>query len=810
MKIQVKPKLQARRTQIVRVAPGIGIFGCVVFVTFFIANLLRSEDAAAASICGSTISTTTTISSSLTCTSNLTVDGATLYVEAPLTLTSSQLEIRNEGVVYIRNGGSLDARNLYVKDESYLSIAGNVSLDGEFKIEGDDTEVILNEGYKVTCSNKFQFRDESIMQIAGEFEFTGSNQCEVSEGSELLILSSGTFSYNSTNQGVRFYKGVLDCSGSFSSTKSFEFNDCDIDFRSSSLVSLSEDISITENTTFDMAGTLSTEGKVDVKKSAVLTIAGEFTLSNSVEFKVTEKGVLNIQNHGTLTLAGNIKAEHNDTKVTIEPGGWLLMAELGVANNSEFLNNGYVEHTNSANTVEFDGVGMTGEGVFYCLVQSKLSLKNGGDIFGKSASDLSDDMFVLGLDTIRAKRLPKLKIEESGWVLGDSLVVSDTLDLNGFSLDIDTFDFKLPSSFSFSRTGSNSEYIATSSSGRYNMEMLENNKDHIAPIGRNPYLPMIINCADCAGIEFAVSVTENIYLNPEQLTNQLTTNTVNETWTVVPEETFSGSITITMQWNAGGGGTTNSELTGFTRGAATPYYWVEGTSAKWADDGVHIDEISVGSDPYSLSITLSGMTGGTEYYFGVGSSGTGLPIEFSSFEVEEKKRGVELTWETATELNNDYFEVQHSTDGLEWKGIDRLMGAGTSVSPNTYSAYHSTPENGINYYRIKQVDFDEATCYSLVRVVEVVGGEHGVLAIEGSSPNPFNSFLKVEYKSTINTKAIIELLDMNGNTVYSQMKLLPRDNSCFSINGLGGLSAGEYLLRVRARNVNVTEIVLKQ
>ena len=238
-------------------------------------------------------------------------------------------------------------------------------------------------------------------------------------------------------------------------------------------------------------------------------------------------------------------------------------------------------------------------------------------------------------------------------------------------------------------------------------------------------------------------------------------------------------------------------------------------------------EVSGGSDlfndGYSHVIGYVTTSGGSSAGCGTGTStmqGTatgsdicyviGLPIELISFNLEEDKGSVIVSWVTASETNNDYFEVQHSTDGLEWKGIDRLMGAGTSVSPNTYSAYHSTPENGINYYRIKQVDFDEATCYSLVRVVEVVGGEHGVLAIEGSSPNPFNSFLKVEYKSTINTKAIIELLDMNGNTVYSQMKLLPRDNSCFSINGLGGLSAGEYLLRVRARNVNVTEIVLKQ
>ena len=707
----MKPKPQELQTRFGRVAPRIGLYGSAVAIIFFVANLLKPEDAMASYICGATITSTVTVSSDITCTGNVTVDGGTLYVEASVVLRSKTLLVENGGVVYIRNGGNLNARLLQIRSGGYLSIAGNVDVDRDFVVRDNGSEAVISEGYTVNVGRNLDIWDNSKLQVAGTLNYTGGTQVALLNGATLEIQNHGT---------------------------------------------------------------------VDLSNS-------------SPEFVVETTGAT--------------------TTLDVQPGGWLFVAKMKVNGSSVIFNvDGYVEQTSSSATMKImGGASMTGSGVFYCLVTSKLSLLGGATVFGIANSGMVDDMFILGLDTIRVKRLPQFKIEESGWVLGDSLVVTDTLDLNGFSLDIDTFDFKLPKSFSFRRTGSSSEYIATTRKGRYNMEMLANNTPHTAPIGRNPYLPVIIECANCQGVEFALAVTENLYLNPEQLAYYMTSDAVGEMWTITPDQTFSGSITFTLQWNAGGSGTNNSELTGFSRTDITSYYWIDGVSSAWANDGVNVKVAASGSDPYMVDVTLSGMTGGVDYYFGVANSGATLPVEFSYFGVIDNKGVVELIWETATELNNDYFEVQRSANGMEWEDKGSLKGAGTSVSPNTYSFYDYTPEKGINYYRIKQVDFDETTDYSEVRTIKIGAVEEpAVLAINGPSPNPFDDFIRIEYTSPIDADAIVELIDLNGNVVYHQMEILHKGSSDFTITGLDGLSAGQYHVRVRANGMKATEMVLKQ
>jgi hypothetical protein len=85
-----------------------------------------------------------------------------------------------------------------------------------------------------------------------------------------------------------------------------------------------------------------------------------------------------------------------------------------------------------------------------------------------------------------------------------------------------------------------------------------------------------------------------------------------------------------------------------------------------------------------------------------------LPVSLTSFEVIAVDNSNELSWTTASETNNDYFIVEYSTDGKNWKGIQKVQGAGNSNSENTYLTTHRDFENEINYYRLKQVDYNGA------------------------------------------------------------------------------------------------------
>ena len=90
-----------------------------------------------------------------------------------------------------------------------------------------------------------------------------------------------------------------------------------------------------------------------------------------------------------------------------------------------------------------------------------------------------------------------------------------------------------------------------------------------------------------------------------------------------------------------------------------------------------------------------------------------LPVELLSFSAERNNRYVDLSWITATEINNDYFTVERSLDGINFTVIGSMPGSGNSSIILNYKLIDSSPiENEISYYRLKQTDFDGAYSYS--------------------------------------------------------------------------------------------------
>ena len=95
--------------------------------------------------------------------------------------------------------------------------------------------------------------------------------------------------------------------------------------------------------------------------------------------------------------------------------------------------------------------------------------------------------------------------------------------------------------------------------------------------------------------------------------------------------------------------------------------------------------------------------------FGI-SAPNPLPITLISFDGElmgsDFDLKTKLNWEVASQLNNDYFIVEHSIDGYVWEEVDIIMGDGTTSKFMTYESIHENPINGYNYYRLTQVDYD--------------------------------------------------------------------------------------------------------
>ena len=95
----------------------------------------------------------------------------------------------------------------------------------------------------------------------------------------------------------------------------------------------------------------------------------------------------------------------------------------------------------------------------------------------------------------------------------------------------------------------------------------------------------------------------------------------------------------------------------------------------------------------------------TVYY----NSPTPLPVQLIHFDAKLNNNSVQLSWQTASEVNNDFFTVLKSTNGLEFYEIQKISGAGSSSNLNSYHYTDHQISNGISYYRLQQTDFDGKT-----------------------------------------------------------------------------------------------------
>ncbi len=83
-----------------------------------------------------------------------------------------------------------------------------------------------------------------------------------------------------------------------------------------------------------------------------------------------------------------------------------------------------------------------------------------------------------------------------------------------------------------------------------------------------------------------------------------------------------------------------------------------------------------------------------------------MPVELVSFSAKNMGENVLTIWETATEINNAYFDVERSQDGVSFEKIGKINGKGTTNQRQFYQFEDAEPAQGTNYYRLRQVDFD--------------------------------------------------------------------------------------------------------
>jgi hypothetical protein len=179
-----------------------------------------------------------------------------------------------------------------------------------------------------------------------------------------------------------------------------------------------------------------------------------------------------------------------------------------------------------------------------------------------------------------------------------------------------------------------------------------------------------------------------------------------------------------------------------------------------------------------------------------------VPVELISFNANVVKDGVEVSWTTVTETNNQGFEVQRASSSTTpvqgWETIAFVEGFGTTSEPTSYSFIDSKLSAGIYTYRLKQIDLDGTFSYS--EEVNVDFTSPIEYSLEQNYPNPFNPSTTIKY--SIPEEGIVKLSVFNllGEEVTKLVNNIQKAGRYEVIFDASTLASGVYLYRLEAKN----------
>jgi hypothetical protein len=177
-----------------------------------------------------------------------------------------------------------------------------------------------------------------------------------------------------------------------------------------------------------------------------------------------------------------------------------------------------------------------------------------------------------------------------------------------------------------------------------------------------------------------------------------------------------------------------------------------------------------------------------------------LPVELTSFIATATTEGVLLNWTTATEINNQGFEIERSSDGVEFYTVAFVQGAGTSTERREYVYTDKVDYKGgeIFYYRLKQIDLDGRVQYS--DIVEIEFNVPKDFVLHQNYPNPFNPSTTIKYAVPKTSLVSIKVYDLTGQEVASLVSEM-KDAGTYEVKfDDRNLASGVYIYKMSADN----------
>lgn len=672
---------------------------------------------------------------------------------------------------------------------------------------------------EATASNNFSFPSADISAFTGTVNYTG----DTNDGNLLntpvefsSLIFTGTSAKNLENIDLNITgtwnisSGTINQTNSTNTSLNGDFNNSGATFNAT-------------NGTFIFSGTTAQD---------IITTAGTTTFNNLIISNTSANVSIqdNITVNGVLTQNASTTLDLNDNVVS-GTGSAVLNGTINTANTNG-LSGGAA--TSFANTLSSVTLGGTSRIVYNAAGAQSVSGRtdyNNLEIAGSGAKTMVGDLTTAGVLDISAGTLAigANILTLNGTISGVGTITgsNDSDIVVGGTGDLGTIDFtpggETLGDFTINRTGSgtvdfeenftirdnltltegfvrlaagtfvtlgtssnvinivggsSTSYISTDpvddddTDDVIGIEVFLNNTDLEIPAGFNPYYPILLSCSGCSGSErFRYRIRRGPYNTPPTGGGRETDNVVQAQWEIrLSNHSSDVTVNIRLAWF----GSEEGPMLGNDVGISIYDTNVTPAGDRFWDVGSNIATKS-GSNPYFRDRAIT-FTGNQRIYMAVTNNISPLPVTLVSFTGKvNENRQTELNWQTAGEVDNNYFVVQRSLDGATFDDLDFVAGNGDTDALISYGYVDDQVPDMVGnlFYRLKQVDFSGSFEYSPIISVVV----DRVFKLRTPSwkffPNPTNgdNFELILIDPSINRqdKFLFQILDTRGRSAHRQM-----------------------------------------
>ncbi len=168
-----------------------------------------------------------------------------------------------------------------------------------------------------------------------------------------------------------------------------------------------------------------------------------------------------------------------------------------------------------------------------------------------------------------------------------------------------------------------------------------------------------------------------------------------------------------------------------------------------------------------------------------------LPVELAYFEAKKMEDNTLLNWATYSEFENETYVIERSANGSNFEAIDELNGAGTTIEYLSYEYQDENPMNGVNYYRLRMIDFAGESTFSPVTTIEFESLDAEIKLF----PNPVVDYVSINFSQS--TSASVTIYNLSGQ-IIRQMSTSNYDNKL--IIETNDLESGQYFINIQTSN----------